>query len=183
MKVLYLSGRGGELDHGLGRHLQSRATEFGGVAFNDATLSHSFGDQITAVQQLLHDSACDNTYLIANSYGCYVLLHALIDQPLMTTTKVLLLSPLLGRTHLRAQGFSSRPPRLKRLDAALNQGLIIKPHYLALIAGADDPICEPAELQNIAGLLQADHWKILPKQGHMIDHDVMNTVLTEFFAT
>ena len=182
MKILYLSGRGGELDQGLGRYLKSRATEFGGIAFNDATVSHSFGDQITAVQQLLHDSACDNTYLIANSYGCYVLLHALIDQPLMTTTKVLLLSPLLGRTHIRAQGFSSRPPRLKRLDAALKQGLIIKPHYLALIAGADDPICEPAELENVSGLLLADHCQTLPNQGHMIEHDVMDSVLTEFFA-
>lgn len=180
MKILYLTGRGGELDQGLGRYLQSRATEFGGVAFNDATLSHSFDDQVTAVQQLLHDVACDDTYLIANSYGCYVLLHALIDRPLSAATKVLLLSPLLVRTHLRTQGFSSRPPRLKRLDLALSHGMIAKPHYLALVAGAEDPICEPAELHNVADLLQAEHCLILPKQGHMIEHSVMDTVLNDF---
>ena len=182
MKILYLTGRGGELNQGLGNHLQSRATEFGGIAFNDATLSHSFGGQITAVKQLLRDSACDKSYLIANSYGCYVLLHALIDQPLMSTTKVLLLSPLLGRTHLRAHGFSARPPRLKRLDTALANGNVQKPDYLALVAGAEDPICEPAELHNVAALLQADHCQILPNQGHMIEHDVMDTVLTDFLT-
>ena len=181
MKILYLSGRGGELSQGLGRHLQSLATDFGGIAFNEATLSHSFGEQIAAVQQLITHYACKDTYLIANSYGCYALLHALIGAPSLPA-KTLMLSPLLGRVHLRSEGFSSRPPRLKALTQALTQRTIQKPAYLSMVAGDQDPICESVELRDVADLLGADHCKLLHHQGHMIKHDVMDTVLTEFFA-
>lgn len=181
MKILYLSGRGGELDLGLGQHLQSLASEFGGIGFNEATLTHSFGDQVDAVRNLIFDHSCKKTHLIANSYGCYVLLHALIGMPSLPA-KVLMLSPLLGRVHLRSEGFSSRPPRLRALTQALTQHTIQKPAYLSMVAGDQDPICEPVELHDVADLLGADHCELLPHQGHMIKHDVMDTVLTEFFA-
>lgn len=181
MKILYLSGRGGELHSGLGKHLQSLASEFGGIGFNDATLSHSFGEQVGAVKELITHYACRDTYLIANSYGCYVLLHALIGAPSLPS-KTLMLSPLLGRVHLRSEGFSSRPPRLRALNQALAQHTIQKPAYLSMVAGDQDPICEPAELRDVADLLGADHCELLQHQGHMIEHDVMDTVLSEFFA-
>ena len=181
MKILYLSGRGGELHSGLGKHLQSLATEFGGIAFNEATLSHSFGEQIDAVEQLIASYACKDTYLIANSYGCYALLHALIGAPSLPS-KTLMLSPLLGRIHLRSEGFSSRPPRLRALNQALAQHTIQKPAYLSMVAGDQDPICESVELQDVADVLGADHCELLHHQGHMIEHDVMDTVLGKFFA-
>jgi predicted esterase len=178
---LYLTGRGGELDKGLGRHLADRSPAFDGIAFNQRMLQRPFTEQVARTRNLLQKHWDRRTELIANSYGCYILLHALTDQGIFPG-KILMLSPLLGRTELRAQGFSSRPPMLKALNRAFEQKRIAKPAYLNITAGNQDPICEQAELEWAAKTLSADRLELLEGEGHLIAHSTMERVLDRFFG-
>ncbi len=177
---LYLTGRGGELDKGLGRYIAEVSPEFEGIAFNHKMLSRPFSEQVERTRDLLQTHWDRKTELIANSYGCYILLHALTDQGVFPG-KLLMLSPLLGRTELRSQGFSSRPPMLKSLNRAFQEQRISKPAYLNITAGDQDPICEQAELEWAAKTLSADRLELLAGEGHLIAHATMERVLRDFF--
>jgi len=178
---LYLTGRGGEIDKGLGRYLAERSLEFDGIAFNQTMLRCPFSEQVERSRDLIKMHWDQKTELIANSYGCYILLHALTDQDKFPG-KILMLSPLLGRIELRSQGFSSRPPMLKSLHQAFQEQRISKPAYLKIVAGDQDPICERAELEWAKNALSADQLELLSGEGHLIDHAAMERVLRDFFG-
>ena len=177
---LYLTGRGGELDKGLGHYLAEVSPEFGGIAFNHNMLRRPFSEQVERTRDLIKKHWDRKTELIANSYGCYILLHVLIDQGTFPG-KILMLSPLLGRTELRSQGFSSRPPMLKSLHRAFQEQRISKSEYLKIAAGDQDPICEKAELEWAAKTLSVDRIELLEGEGHLIAHSIVDRVLRDFF--
>ncbi|MEY3573019.1 MAG: hypothetical protein RJA77_934, partial [Pseudomonadota bacterium] len=89
--IYYLPGRGGRLTGGLGSFLSGFGTVLGRELTGDFA-KLSFGEQV----ELLRADLSGQDYLVvANSYGCYLLLNALFELP-GYTGKILLLSPVLG---------------------------------------------------------------------------------------
>ena len=77
-KIRYITGRGGDAKGGLSAHLETLTEDYGALAVNHAFLQQSFLDQVSTVRKFCITEHCN---IIACSYGAYLLLHALIDQP------------------------------------------------------------------------------------------------------
>ena len=107
--VIYITGRGGDANKGLGAYLKTIDPHRIGLSVNSIFLSLPFEQQISTIHDLLHRFDSSNTSIIANSYGAYLLTSAFIDQPAISS-QVLLLSPLLGLTSVEEEKFYSSPP-------------------------------------------------------------------------
>ena len=108
MKIRYITGRGGSLDRGLSQHLASLTSDYAGLAVDSALLSLPIGQQLERVRELSQSAA--GGHLIVSSYGGYLLMLSLIDAA-HAPERVLMLSPLFGRSIFRESFFASRPPR------------------------------------------------------------------------
>jgi pimeloyl-ACP methyl ester carboxylesterase len=109
----------------------------------------------------------DSGNVIANSYGAYLLLLSLIDQPPLPI-RTLLLSPVLGRTISEEHMLFSRPPREKTLHQAVSEQRLGMPDYLEIVTGEEDEICDPALARQIGEQMNIPI-SILPNQGHMLE--------------
>ena len=179
MKIRYITGRGGSLYRGLSRHLASLTRDYAGLAVDSALLSLPIDQQLERVRELSHSAA--GGHLIVSSYGGYLLMLSLIDAA-HAPERVLMLSPLFGRSIFRESFFASRPPREPVLRKALEDGRVLRPGYLRIVTGGDDPICCPQLAQSVAQQLHADQIDILDGQQHNLAPESVQLVLSEFLA-
>lgn len=117
--ICYITGRYGALETGLGEYLATLADEVFGVSLSRALMAEPPLDQVAAVARALDRAEAQRSPVIANSYGAYLTLQAMIGRGRLRT-KVLLLSPVLGRTVTSTR--ISIPPLAKRLEQALEAG-------------------------------------------------------------
>jgi hypothetical protein len=180
--VIYITGRGGNANKGLGAYLKSIDPNRIGLSVNGTFLSLPFEQQVATIRDLLHRFDGPSTRIIANSYGAYLLTSALIDKPAIAS-QVLLLSPALGLTLVEEEMFYSRPPHQRHWSEALEQGRMIKPSYLAVCAGElDAGSCSPIMVRKFSELINVDQVQIIPDQGHQLTRDVVQSVVGLFLA-
>jgi len=180
--VIYITGRGGDANKGLGAYLKSIDPNRIGLSVNGNFLALPFEQQISTIHDLLVRFDGPNTSIIANSYGAYLLTSALIDKPAIAS-QVLLLSPALGLTLVEEEMFYSRPPHQRHWSEALEQGRMIKPSYLAVCAGElDAGSCSPIMVRKFSELINVDQVKIIPDQGHQLARTVAQSVVRLFLA-
>ena len=180
--LIYITGRGGDANKGLGAYLKTIDPHRIGLSVNSIFLSLSFEQQISTIHDLLHGFDSPNTSIIANSYGAYLLTSALIDQPSIAS-QVLLLSPALGLTLVEEEMFYSRPPNQRLWSEALEQGRIAKPSYLAVCSGElDAGSCSPIMVRKFSELIEADQVQIIPDQGHHLDRSIVQSVVGQFLT-
>ncbi|WP_443628498.1 hypothetical protein [Candidatus Njordibacter sp. Uisw_002] len=178
--VIYITGRGGDANKGLGAYLKTIDPHRIGLSVNSIFLSLPFEQQISTIHDLLHRFDSPNTSIIANSYGAYLLTSALIDQPSIAS-QVLLLSPALGLTLVEEEMFYSRPPNQRLWSEALEQGRIAKPKYLAVCSGElDAGSCNPIMVRKFSELIEADEVQLIPEQGHQLAPTVVQSVVGLF---
>jgi alpha-beta hydrolase superfamily lysophospholipase len=177
MRITYITGRYGQHLRGLGQYLRENSQDFDGVSIDSEFLKRSFDEQVTSIQSLLGYAHPQS--IIANSYGGYLLVHALIGQSNFEG-KVLLLSPVLGKAISESTKSFSRPPRARKLLQALEQGLIPKPRYIEIHTGQLDHSCCPELATQFANLLPADKFQIIPDQGHMITPSIVQNIVNDF---
>jgi hypothetical protein len=178
--VIYITGRGGDANKGLGAYLKTIDPNRIGLSVNSTFLSLSFEQQISTIHDLLHRFDGPNTNIITNSYGAYLLTSALIDQPSIAS-QVLLLSPVLGLTLVEEKMFYSRPPNQRLWSEALEQGRTAKPSYLAVCSGElDAGSCSPTMVRKFSELIDADQVQIMPNQGHQLAPTVVQSVVGLF---
>ena len=120
MRIRYITGRCGELEKGLSLHLSEQAVDYQGLAINSSFLAQSLAYQTDLVRQ--HALSAEEGYLIATSYGAYLLMLSLIDAPIVPD-RVLLISPVLGTAIVPTQMSSFRPPQANRLKVAIAEGV------------------------------------------------------------
>jgi hypothetical protein len=181
--LIYITGRGGDANKGLGAYLKTIDPHRIGLSVNSIFLSLSFEQQISTIHDLLHGFDSPNTSIIANSYGAYLLTSALIDQPSIAS-QVLLLSPALGLTLVEEEMFYSRPPNQRLWSEALEQGRIAKPSYLAVCSGElDAGSCSPIMVRKFSELIDADQVQIMPNQGHQLDRSIVQLAISEFLIS
>ncbi|MDC0085768.1 hypothetical protein OAI44_10105 [Oceanospirillaceae bacterium] len=180
--IIYITGRGGDASKGLGAYLKTIDPHRIGLSVNSIFLSLPFEQQISTIQDLLNRFDGPNTSIIANSYGAYLLTSSFIDKPAISS-RVLLLSPLLGLTLAEEDMFYSRPPNQRSWSEALEHSRMTKPRYLEVCAGElDGGACSPTVVLEFSELIRADQVQLIPEQGHQFDHSIIQTVVGEFLA-
>ena len=147
--IRYLPGRGGSAQSGLSVYLSTLSSDFDALAIDPIFLQKDFEEQISAVRAF---TALESGHLIANSYGAYLFLLSLIDQPRFAA-KVLLLSPVLGRAMDPERMLLSRPPREKELHAAVREKRLGLPELLWIVTGENDEICDHAVAPAVRSLV------------------------------
>ena len=119
MKILYfLPGRGSSLNGRLGLELQSRGYDLHGRALEGDFAKLSFPEQVDHVASDLRELDGRDIPVIANSWGAYWALHALLQNQ-VSYSKVLLISPILGA--VRGEGRMFKPPLSKVMEQSINE--------------------------------------------------------------
>ena len=119
MKIFYLPGHGGQISNGLGQALVSRGYEVVGRETLGEFKKLDFTDQVdTIANDLKTHFWSEDAKIIANSYGGYLLLHALSKlDPYIG--KILFLSPIVGE-------FSSEQIRMGFIPLLLNDSMNLR---------------------------------------------------------
>ena len=179
--IYYMPGRGGRLDKGLGPALAARGLDvFGreitaqsGQTNDNPFAGLSFEQQVHVVAHDLDTLVSqDNPCVIGNSFGAYLIVHALLHTKTFVG-RCLLLSPVLGPCRLSGMYF--RPPKAGQLQRAIERGAF-QNIAIDVVAGeldAQSPraLCEQL-ISNAQGRLQ-----IIEGEGHRINPVVITGVL------
>ena len=163
LKLKYITGRGGDGLRGLSAYLTTLTPNYRVLAIDPAFLSQDFHGQILQMRSFC---TADDGYIIANSYGAYLFLQSLIDQPPIES-KVMLLSPVLGRVNSEKRMLISRPPGEKALKSAIIEARLGLPEHLEILTGSDDETCDASLAQETAHMLGVKVC-VLQNEGHMI---------------
>ena len=175
--IRYITGRGGSGTGGLSAYLRTITNDFDALPIDPRFLLQDIEDQIDSVRKFVQ---LDGGNVVANSYGAYLLLQALIDQPPLKI-RVLLLSPVLGQAFSKERMLFSRPPREATLRRAIAQRRLGMPQYLAIVTGQEDEICDPERAREVATQLAVDI-SVLEQEGHMISPRKVSNVIEEFLS-
>ena len=171
----YITGRGGNGKGGLSAHLATLSDDYDVLPIDPDFLAQDIQAQVDTVRAFTH---LEDGNLIANSYGAYLLLLSLIDQP-PSNIRVLLLSPVLGRAISKERMLFSRPPREQTLHSAIKEQRLGIPKHLEIVTGAEDEICDTALARQIGEQLGIS-LSILPNEGHMLEPSSVERALQRF---
>jgi pimeloyl-ACP methyl ester carboxylesterase len=177
-EVYLVTGRGGSLERGLGGYLASKYGSLRGVALSAEWLTQKYEDQISAVARCICDAESTQAPLIANSYGAYLVLIALMERPPINTS-VLLLSPVLGATV--GSGTYFRPPDARRFSLAIS-GFLPKPRWLGICIGEKDTGYMPDVWERLIGSLRPDHHCVFENEGHGLSMGLVEELVTSLVA-
>ena len=163
--IRYITGRGGSGIGGLSAYLATLDDDYDVLPIDPEFLQQDIQGQVDSIREFIN---LDSGNVIANSYGAYLLLLALIDQP-GPCIRVLLLSPVLGRAISEERMLFSRPPREKTLHKAIAEQRLGMPDYLEIVTGEEDEICDSALGKAEIGKQLNIPVSILPNEGHMLE--------------
>jgi predicted alpha/beta hydrolase family esterase len=177
LKLKYITGRGGDALAGLSEYLTTLTSQYKALAIDPEFLSKDFHEQVLTVKSFC---SADDSYIIANSYGAYLLLHSLIDEPPIES-KVMLLSPVLGRVNSEKRMLISRPPGEKALKSAILEARLGLPEHLEILTGSDDEICDSSLAEETANTLGVNIC-VLQNEGHMITPSKVMSAIQAFLS-
>ena len=173
--IRYITGRGGSGIGGLSAYLATLTDDYAALPIDADFLQQDIQQQIDVVRGFIHHTSGN---VIANSYGAYLLLLSLIEQPPLPI-RVLLLSPVLGRAISEEHMLFSRPPREKTLHKAIAGQRLGIPDHLEIVTGAEDEICDPTLAQQLGEQLGVSV-SMLPDEGHMLEPSSVEEALKRF---
>ena len=135
MSILYfLPGRGSSLNGRLGLELQSIGYELHGRVLEGDFAKLSFSEQVDCVASDLRELDGRSIPIVANSWGGYWSLHAILQNQ-KSYSKMLLISPILGA--VRGEGRMFKPPLSKVMERSIDEGLFPEVD-LTILVGSDD---------------------------------------------
>ena len=177
MKLRYITGRGGSTTQGLSLYLSTLIGDYQALA-NDGELHRlPIDEQINTVAEFCKPA----NHLIANSYGAYLWLLSRINAA-PSDTRVLLLSPVMGRAVDPQQMLSSRPPRLRGFDSAIAEGRLILPKQVRVVTGRDDDVCSYRTAIVQCAKLGIKDLSIIEDEGHNMSHSLVAKTVAEFLT-
>ena len=172
--ILYITGRGGSLNSGLAKYLATISENFDGLALDVPFLRQELMDQIEQIADKLREHT-DRT-VIANSYGAYLTLQAMIDLD-VTLKRVILLSPVLRTAQAKDRMYLSRPPLTKRLREAMEQDRLVRPLEFNIYIGDQDELYHPELEGRFNQYYGAGTFHVLNGGGHMLSQDCVPEIL------
>ena len=173
--IRYITGRGGSGVGGLSAYLATLDDDYDVLPIDPEFLQQDIQGQVDSIREFIY---LDSGNVIANSYGAYLLLLSLIDQPPLRV-RTLLLSPVLGRAISEERMLFSRPPREKTLHQAISEQRLGMPDHFEIVTGEEDEICDPALARQIGEQMKIPV-SILPNEGHMLGASSVERVLNRF---
>jgi len=180
--VYYLPGMGGRLDAGLGLALLSRCFNLQGRELTGEFRKLDFGQQVDCVVTDLRSIELEEgVRVIANSFGAYLLLHALAQMPPFMG-KVLLLSPIVGQFSNVATQMGFVPPRAGRLGEMARAGAFPVLKQCEIHVGADDWQSDPANVKAF-GTMIGVAVTVVPNAGHSLPKAYVSSVLDQWTKT
>lgn len=178
-KVFYITGRCGSLDKGLAKHLAETSNSFAGIAVDIPFLRQ---EPLTQVEQIRAAISNYEGYtFIANSYGAYLLLQALVECP-HPPNKVLLLSPVLGLATAKDRMYASKPPLTKRLQTAFEDNTLNRPTNFSVIIGSEDAIYNESQACALNTYFGANTVEVVEGEGHMLKPETVKAFLQKHLA-
>jgi hypothetical protein len=175
--IYYLPGRGGRLNGGLGTHL----TEFGAVVGRELSGDFAKLAFTEQVEQVRLDLLGQDHFVVANSFGCYLFLNAVIEMG-GYEGKALLLSPVLGDAESPETGMIYFPPRAKRFMNALREGALEFKSDVRVLVGSEDWQCNREALGSIKALRGVVVEEI-EREGHQLKRDIVRVAALGHFSS
>lgn len=176
--ICYITGRYGALETGLGEYFATLADEVFGVSLSRELMAEAPLDQVAAVARALDRAEAESAPVIANSYGAYLTLQAMIGRGTLRT-KVLLLSPVLGRTVTPTR--MSIPPLAKRLEQALEAGERAA-EWLEMHIGEEDEGFDAEQFALVSRRLKSNRTVTYPGEGHSMTKRRVARLIVEFLG-
>lgn len=177
IEMIYVSGRGGSLDKGLASYLSKLADSFDGVAVDVNFLKQTPLNQVEQIQSKIIENP--DRVVVANSYGAFLTLQALVDLK-VTPKKILLLSPVLGIAQAKDRMYMSRPPLTGRLKEAFESRSLAKPETFKVLMGNQDELYNKEQINLIDDYFGAGSALILNDETHMLSHEAVKAFIEEY---
>ncbi len=177
--VYYLPGWGGRLNTGLGEGLAERGFDIAGRETRDDFKNLTFQQKIdTIASDLLIHFWHPDAYVVANSFGGYLFLHAQAQMEAFPG-KVLLLSPIVGdfRDERTEVGFV--PPRPTFLMEQAQQHKFPRLPQAEIHVGSEDWQSHPTNVQAFADAIGIPV-SVVAGGGHMLGKEYVGEVLNKW---
>ena len=176
MSILYfLPGRGSSLNGRLGTELQDRGYKLHGRVLDGDFAKLSFPEQVDHVVADLRELGGRDIPVVANSWGAYWALHAILQNQ-MSYSRTLLISPILGA--VRGEGRMFKPPLSKVMERSINEGLFPDIDLTVLVGSEDwqspSNRCEALCKASDGNLVIADG------KGHDLGREVVTDLLDKW---
>lgn len=166
--LYFLAGRGSSLNGRLGLELQSRGYALHGRVLESDFAKLSFPEQVDHVASDLRALDGRDTPVIANSWGAYWALHALLQNQI-SYSRMLLISPILGA--VRGDGRMFKPPLSKLMERSIDEGLFPEVD-LTILVGSDD-WQSPQDRSKTLSNATNGHLLIADGKGHDLGRDTV----------
>ena len=181
--IYYLPGRGGQLDGPLGMELVRRGYYLLGREITNREGSPNrffcelaFTDQVKVIANDLQNYAWSpGSFILANSFGAYALLHAVLKLQ-KCPAKILLLSPVLGS--VRSDGLYFKPPKARLFEQSL-QDQMFPQMNISIVTGSND---NQVSIPSCQALIACSGGKltVLAEQGHRLEPCLVQPILDEW---
>jgi len=179
--IYLLPGYGGRLDTGLGGALLQRGFNVSGRETIGDFRALPFNEQVAVVAtDLRHHFWRNDARVIANSFGCYLFLHAQAQLPPFVG-RVLLLSPIVGEFTQPDKGMNFSPPHHTRLSQLAKEGLMPCPLDAQIHVGTEDWQSVPDNVQAF-GQAVGIPVHLAEGRGHMLGEDYVGPLLDRWLA-
>lgn len=180
--IYYLPGYGGQLGTGLGGGLLSRGFSVSGRETIGEFKDLPFVQQVqTVVDDLESHFWSEDAYVVANSFGGYLFLHAQ-SQMKSYPGSVLVLSPIVGEFSNEETGMNFLPPYASRLRECVESGLFNRPRRCEIHVGELDWQSQP---ENVLAFSRQTNIPavVVPGAGHMLGKEYVGPVLDRWLGT
>jgi len=177
--TIYISGLGGDANKGLGGYLKMVDPNRIGLSVNNTFLNLSFLEQVAVVRNLIDEFDSPGTRIIANSYGTYLVLQALIAAP-QYQSRIMLLSPAIGGAINRKSMMYVRQPSTNRFEQAMANKTISKPEYIELHIGAKDAAYDKEQIAKLDVALDFDQLQVYANEAHNMDKKLVQKLVHKF---
>jgi predicted alpha/beta hydrolase family esterase len=180
--VYYLTGMNGRLRTGLGEALLSRGVDVTGRELVDDFRRLDFQEQVdTVCDDLSNHFNHKDSYVVANSFGAYLFLHAQAKLNKTYDAKVLLLSPIVGEFANEETMMNFIPPRATFLQEVAERGLYPKLTNCEIHVGSEDWQSNPNNVTQFAELVGLKV-HIFKDGGHMLPKDYVSDLLDKWLS-
>lgn len=180
-KIFYLPGHGGRITNGLGQALVDRGFAVVGRETVGDFKKLEFDVQVATVAADLQASFwSEDALVIANSYGAYMLLHALCSLSAFPG-KILLLSPIVGEFSSETIRMGFIPPYANRLYELASKGLYPYLKNCEIHVGSEDWQSFPDNVISISSLVNA-RVKLVKGAGHSLPKEYVAALLDRWLS-
>ena len=179
--IYYLTGRGGQLNKGLGEALLAKGYKLSGREMTGTFAQLPFQNQLDLITKDLQDSFWHkDAKVVAVSYGAYLLLHALAElEPYAGS--ILLLSPVLGGVTNGSTMRYFSPPRSDKLMRLVEEGNLPVPNNIKIHVG-DSDWQSPNERCSQFSEAMGGECYVVSGAGHQLGKDYVAPVLDEWLS-